>query len=1090
MSFSKGGANLPNIIDVTNTFKNNCKDVSKQLDHDVQIYNVTKAQYITQYVDLSTLKQTSEVKSKQGLTSTNKVNFTIDLHRHVDSGVTLVNLLEKGDKIRVEDTFNSETITMFIGYAQKPSAKHQNLKHRYSIKVYDRLYDGIETKFLKDEVWIGMYACNNADTANSIAHQLAYKMGFSDAELDFQNLTDESSNLITIDYVHIKKGKKVLSELTQLAKAFCGKVYMAHDDLLRMASPFNGENYDDVNYTIGTNIKGEINKTDIPAEHDETYLEYSRFEIQEKQTIWEYQKESSYNESNDKANIVITAGETSAEIKMKYITPICIGVEQIPVTLFEDADGNEVSLDYTLDVNSYGGTVTFTNNNSFDVYIQRFRILGEPLAKLEGNEYSYTENQTVDKVLELENNKYIQNESMAELHTKYNYLFNCKDKTRYKFKTYFTSFIELTNKLSLDTIDETDTVLVNRFSHSANKNIMTTDLELMSYIPHTFNTPTKTSLEASGPDRDKILLASKLNMDLINNKVHTLFPFNDNLMTTSGVNPQSHTVTLQPHKGRFGGGVAVTEATDNLKVNPAAGGEWWAGLSYQRGVIDEDFIMEEATEIWSTDGAGMGFGTLFCRNGNANITDTSAGTTYTISFTTKVTGGKLGDVARNVLQEYYSAGGHDNYSMDTEILWKEGNMARIKATGIIQAAGGTVDDLEFKFYLPITSSDYTNCYWYVSDIQLEQKSIATPFVDGTRAHGDLTYKPSNIGVDFNNDQWTILVWALPEIFSFNNSKRTPLLELGEYYKAGETNITLWGEGGGLDCVLHEDKMELDQPEGIVLNDDDLKGYIFFVLRYDGQTLYLDCFSKKSRHQQEITNVEWSMPIRDNIYIGAYGWSDGLYNESDHVFGVSYAYETETSYNADITDYTEKGSYALDYVTDSSTQIARSIGIRLDLASNISKLELVNGQSGDTRIVEEDLRVSYSDDSLNWTEITDLTKNVDNTSDPATITININSNVSAKYWKFSCDAPDSNYTFRDDGGVEIWLPNGLTLSTIGTVADSTDKSFWNGAFDQLMISSKFHTDDELKHWHELGRPFRDPDPKLFVPKPTSVSIQEV
>ncbi len=160
--------------------------------------------------------------------------------------------------------------------------------------------------------------------------------------------------------------------------------------------------------------------------------------------------------------------------------------------------------------------------------------------------------------------------------------------------------------------------------------------------------------------------------------------------------------------------------------------------------------------------------------------------------------------------------------------------------------------------------------------------FATSFVDGSRNPGNLAYTPSQFGVDLNSNGWTIAGWFYPNEEALSEKKlpsqrsRIPLLELGTYYQPGETSITVWSTGGTkrVGVTIYDDRTGRGVPGSHYMSDGDLKDWIFVALRYDGSKLYLDTWMNESGHRSTSRDKTWGTPIRDNIFIGRYGWSGG------------------------------------------------------------------------------------------------------------------------------------------------------------------------------------------------------------------------
>ncbi len=143
--------------------------------------------------------------------STNTLELKVDLDRH--EGLEIYQVIEEGDLIQLTDSFAGEAITLFTGFVKGISATHKNVEHSFDIKVYDKLFNGIRGKFNEDEVLVAKYVCNSDDKDNSLAHILAYKMGFSDDELNFDDVKGVEGNHLITHYIYWEKDKKDISRV-------------------------------------------------------------------------------------------------------------------------------------------------------------------------------------------------------------------------------------------------------------------------------------------------------------------------------------------------------------------------------------------------------------------------------------------------------------------------------------------------------------------------------------------------------------------------------------------------------------------------------------------------------------------------------------------------------------------------------------------------------------------------------------------------------------------------------------------------------------------------------------------------------------
>lgn len=474
---------MNNIISVSDAFKSGCKDPERLFEHAVGIKNVTKDIDITNYVDLQNIKNTAEKTGKFGLVSSNTINFTVELP--TDGDVTTV--VTEGDTIQLTESFNGEDIIVATGTVQKIPTQYKNLEHTYKVTVYDRVKDGLKAKFEKNEVKLGWYVCNNAEPTQSLAHYLSEKAGIPSTEIDFEDVTDSAGTHLVIPYAHFEKGRKVMEEFSELVASVRGALFADHENRLVLTTPFNESDYDDIGFTFDTNIINEIEVDLEEAEHDQVKVTYDSFDVLERQLCWMYYKKDNYDAANDKAHMRIPAGETSSWIRVNWITPIAVQLEaDAPEIEIDDDAGTDMSayFQYDLDVDFTGGKVRFHNlSGTQDIYIQKFKIFGKPLRKLEGNETTYAEVSIIENPFEI-SNKFIQSEAHAEMVAKYTHHIECKDRKTYGLTAYYLPFLAISNKVGINKRDINVQATTDKRVHSANGNRMQTRVELKEFLPY------------------------------------------------------------------------------------------------------------------------------------------------------------------------------------------------------------------------------------------------------------------------------------------------------------------------------------------------------------------------------------------------------------------------------------------------------------------------------------------------------------------------------------------------------------------------------------------------------------------------------
>ncbi|MCK8825036.1 hypothetical protein [Fuchsiella alkaliacetigena] len=292
-----------------------------------------------------------------------------------------------------------------------------------------------------------------------------------------------TDNHLIVPYTYLEKGEKIMSEFSKLAKSVQGEIYINHDGKLVFNTPFTRLTFNDAHDSLSSNIKENVEVKTKEAEYDAVEVTYTQFRQGEKQTVWQYiESEEAYDERNDRARIVIDKKEKSNWIRFEYITPICLELDEEPITLFEDQEGNEVEIDYELEFDETGGKVQFENPYDFKVYIQRFKLRGHPLFKFEGNSIDYTQVESPDNTYELEANKYVQDHTLAALNTLYLHDQKCREWKIYELSTYIVPHLDIGNLVNLESIDVSDFCKIKQISHNLSEK--SSDLTLVEYDPY------------------------------------------------------------------------------------------------------------------------------------------------------------------------------------------------------------------------------------------------------------------------------------------------------------------------------------------------------------------------------------------------------------------------------------------------------------------------------------------------------------------------------------------------------------------------------------------------------------------------------
>lgn len=553
---------MQNIISVTSVFKNASKDFDKHLEHTWRIFNDTAQLDITQYVRNGGFVVSRSEKSQTGLTTSDSFKFDIQIHKskpinekpantsipvlytdtrgyrdiytddasideiylddptHINDLLNLTylnDIVDEGDKIIVTDTFNGETITVYTGYAKKTKQWEKNIYYGYTVTVYDSLFDGITGKWAADEVLIDKYICNNNDKQNSLAHILAYKMGFTDSDIKFDDCSISGAYL-KVPFVYWKKDTKYLAEFTKLADAVNGKIFCNNLDQIVFTNPYNDNDYNDIGFTFDTtNLRKELNKVPVQRDYDMVKVVYDSYTIKDDQVVWALASGDDAMTAKDDANWSVGPNSTTSWYTAKYITDIAVGARvdtaRIVAYYYNGTTKVPTTLVYeTKELTNSKMVFRIVNNLGVTLWIEKFKVLGQPLFKMDGNEVSYTELYEPVNVAE-ESNDYIQTDTLARLHAQYSYLLKCKNIETYTFKALPTTFLALSNIVHVKSQKMVNSLpfVVTGIDHTDSE----TSVTVQTYVPYSFINGTFSTSLANPVDNNTVDLLNKLSSSTV-----------------------------------------------------------------------------------------------------------------------------------------------------------------------------------------------------------------------------------------------------------------------------------------------------------------------------------------------------------------------------------------------------------------------------------------------------------------------------------------------------------------------------------------------------------------------------------------------
>ena len=460
------------------------------LKHKITFFNKTKNIDITDYIENETLDINKFITNESNSISPNSLNLDLrfpdfekldeksityfdesdksfsEIEGYFDENVTetIKNVVEKDDEIIIYDDFNNIKIELFTGIVKNPVVRQEHLYKYLNINIKDKTVLGYYKRFEKDEVYQGHYFYNSAEKENSLLYILAKKIGFDDDKLDIEEVKYSIGDYIRVPVAKFEKDKKIMEELAELVKAMVGSIYVTGDGTLKITSLINQKDTKKLDYEFKNgNILEYLEEWIEEKENNKVEITFSENKTEPRQAVFILAGQNADYEKDD-AKIKVPANTTQNDVfwKMEYMTEYVNNLEQIPeVAAYRaNTDGTKTYISYSnfeMELTNTEGKVKFLNPNNFDIFIEKFKIYGEPIKLYENNTVSYTEKVLEEHEVELYTfeNKYLQELRHAQEVAKYLYYINCRDEKHYKLIVNNVPFLELQDVVTLS-FDEKD----------------------------------------------------------------------------------------------------------------------------------------------------------------------------------------------------------------------------------------------------------------------------------------------------------------------------------------------------------------------------------------------------------------------------------------------------------------------------------------------------------------------------------------------------------------------------------------------------------------------------------------------------------
>ena len=373
-------------------------------------------------------------------------------------------VVQTGDEITIEVLNSSESakLTILSGIAKVTNRNmHMLNTNIYNIEILDE-FDKLFEKVVSENVFLfDKYIYSEQYKENSILYIIAKKLGFTDEQMNFEDVRDSQSRLVKIPFMLLRKNNRYIDELQTILDVSKGRMYI---DNLKQIIFVNGlfEYEKAIAYAFDNrNILKSVDENYKYTDKNGVRVVYDTYKYLANQVIF------------DLANKVeVSPGTTSAtakELGIKFITDLATqhNITKAEGYYYENEQQTRVSLLLNthyeiIEFSETSAKVKFLNPYASKLYIDKFEIKGIPLAMFSDNEVSVKA--TKDMLENEENfssynkNKYIQTEELASDIARVEYIRNCKNKKEYSFKSNFVPHLEPGDICTLK-INDIDTLI-------------------------------------------------------------------------------------------------------------------------------------------------------------------------------------------------------------------------------------------------------------------------------------------------------------------------------------------------------------------------------------------------------------------------------------------------------------------------------------------------------------------------------------------------------------------------------------------------------------------------------------------------------
>ncbi|MGL4933923.1 MAG: hypothetical protein ACRC51_00480 [Cetobacterium sp.] len=436
--------------DGADTFILGTFDEAENYNYKVKVINSRTGDDIAKYI---TQIKVSIPDSSEKISSM-KAEFVLD-EKVVQTNDVIV--------IEIFNSTESAQVKLLEGKAKLTNRDISGIYNKtYTIEVVDE-FDKLFEKVVSEDVFLfNKYIYAEQYKENSILYIIAKNLGFTDDQLNFEDVRDSQSRLIQVPFMLLRKDNRYIDELQTILEVTKGRIYVdSYKNIVFKNGLFDYEKAVAYQFDV-RNILRSIGEGYKYTDKNGVRVLYDSYKYLENQVIF------------DLANRVeVKVGTNSENQKMefniKFITDLAVqhnitkaegyyyvDEEQIRVPLQEGVHYELVEFKET------SAKVKFFNPYSSLFFIDKFEIKGIPLVQFQDNEVAIKETKNMEEREEnfssYTKNKYIQTDELASDIARVEYIKNCKNKKEYSFKSNFVPHLEPGDICSFK-LDDIDTLI-------------------------------------------------------------------------------------------------------------------------------------------------------------------------------------------------------------------------------------------------------------------------------------------------------------------------------------------------------------------------------------------------------------------------------------------------------------------------------------------------------------------------------------------------------------------------------------------------------------------------------------------------------